>query len=189
MTSQFLLVSILSVHLISFYLPLDSLYSPVEAYPYPALVAAIVIFGLSECIHLIFLYNFMVPFKLFFKRGPSWIIMTWLLTLPFYAISLHQKLTGSTENEAPQRMKLDCGLWISCLVIKAFYFFAHLFPNKPDFAQLPFRYQRAIRRQGRISDDETDDTGGEDGDVNQFNDRNGFRTSEIEHRIDNLLIH
>ena len=121
----------------------------------------------------------MVPFKLFFKRGPSWIIMTWLLTVPFYAISLHQKLTGSSENA--ERMKLDCGLWISCLLIKAFYFVAHLFPNKPDFSQLPFRYQRAIRRQGRVSDDETDET--EDGDVNEFNDRKGFAMPQIVNHI------
>ena len=115
MTSQFLLVSLLSgkvynfssdiflkfsnfrvkfvnsskVHLISFYLPFASLYQP----PFPALLACLIVVAIAELVHLVFLYNFMVPFKLFFKRGPSWIIMTWLLTVPFYAISLHQKLT------------------------------------------------------------------------------------------------
>ena len=159
------------MHLISFYLPFASLYQP----PFPALLACLIVVAIAELVHLVFLYNFMVPFKLFFKRGPSWIIMTWLLTVPFYAISLHQKLTepglrsknikiifeknfdtrkkGSSESSA--RLELDTGLWISCLVIKAFYFVAHCVPNKPDFSQLPFRYQRAIRRQGaRISDDE-----------------------------------
>ena len=68
-------------------------------------------------------------------------------------------------------LQLDTGLWISCIVIKAFYFVAHCVPNKPDFSQLPFRYQRAIRRQGaRISDDEDDDTDHAD-EIESFNDR------------------
>ena len=79
----------------------------------------------AEFVHLIFLYQFMVPYKewysfnpvntesilqrskrqfryknsgtnlitnyqLFFRRGPSWVTMTWLLTWPFYAIQLYQ---------------------------------------------------------------------------------------------------
>ena len=71
--------------------------------------------------------------------------MTWLLTVPFYAISLHQKLVSLPDSENSQRFQLDCGLWISCLVIKAFYFFAHLFPNKPDFTQARFQ-NSTIRR-------------------------------------------
>ena len=34
--------------------------------------------------HLFYLYAFMVPYKLFFKHGPSWMLMSWFLTIPYY---------------------------------------------------------------------------------------------------------
>ena len=34
--------------------------------------------------------NFITNYELFFRRGPSWVTMTWLLTWPFYAIQLYQ---------------------------------------------------------------------------------------------------
>ena len=148
---------------------------------------------LAELVHLIFLYQFMVPYKewvpsfilrgiifekilhdnlhdahtwncsltsncfctlykLFFRRGPSWVTMTWLLTWPFYAVQLYQLVKDPPAGNI--RFDFDAGFWSCCLALKVLYLIAHIVPNKPEFARLPFRYQRAIRRAGRLSDDE-----------------------------------
>jgi hypothetical protein len=55
---------------------------------------------------------------------------------------------------------IDDGVWISILCLKLIYLVAHLCPHSPDFQRLPHRYQRAIRRDGRNSVDETNEEEG-----------------------------
>ena len=79
-TLNFLISLLLIVHLVSLYLPFDSLYAP----PYPALLVTYLFWIIAEVLHLFYLYAFMVPYKLFFKHGPSWMLMSWLITIPYY---------------------------------------------------------------------------------------------------------
>ena len=89
--------------------------------------------------------------------------MAWLLTIPFYAVQLHQLFTGDAFSKI--RLNIDIGFWSSCIAIKFLYFVAHCFPNKPEFVRLPFRYQRAIRRAGRMSDEEEDVASNDENDL------------------------
>ncbi|CAG5113313.1 Oidioi.mRNA.OKI2018_I69.chr2.g7424.t1.cds [Oikopleura dioica] len=147
-TVNFLISLLLIVHLVSLYLPFDSLYAP----PYPALLVTYLFWIIAEVLHLFYLYAFMVPYKLFFKHGPSWMLMSWFLTIPYYAQSIK-------SNIHYQRSVIDNGVWISILCLKLIYLIAHLCPHSPDFQRLPHQYQRAIRRDGRSSTEGSEEEG------------------------------
>ena len=88
----------------------------------------------------------MVPFKLFFRRGPSWIIMTWLLTVPFYAISLHQKLNQVTVAEQSDSLGMAT-VWVETRLCNSFVNLLSLF-SLPAYS---FSFSDARVSQGAVA--------------------------------------